>query len=87
MIRRYIVKGHSMEPNFHDGDKLLFSSLFLKPKSGDVVVFSSGGRDYLKRIAAVTAKNNFTAVGDNKSHSSEHAITRKQIKGKFLMKY
>ena len=87
MIRRYIVKGHSMEPNFNDGDKLLLSSLFFKLKSGDAVVFGSGSRDYLKRIVAATAKNKFIAVGDNKGHSSKYAITRKQVKGKFLMKY
>ncbi len=87
MIRRYVVEGHSMEPNFYEGDKLLVSSLFFDLKEGDVVVFSSCNKDCLKRIMAAEGKGKFVAAGDNRSHSRNYGITRSQIKGKFLMKY
>ena len=87
MLQRYEVKGHSMEPAFHNGDKLLLSSLFFNLREGDVVVFSCGSRDYLKRIKAVVGKNKFAVAGDNSSHSRSWNITRNQIKGKLLIKY
>ncbi len=87
MIKRCIVKGHSMEPSFHEGDRLLISSLFFNLRKGDVVVFNSGGRDCIKRITAAAGKNKFVVEGDNSSHSSSYGITRGQIKGKLLMKY
>lgn len=87
MIKRYIVKGHSMEPNFYEGDRLLISSLFFSLKKGDVVVFSDGSRDLVKRITAATEKNTYAAAGDNTGHSRVYSVTRRQVKGKLLMKY
>ena len=86
MISRYKVTGHSMEPNFRNGDKLLVSSLFFNLKKNDVVVFRHGQRSYLKRINAVV-KNRLLLTGDNKNHSGRFNIDRSQIKGKLLMKY
>lgn len=86
MLRRYVVKGHSMEPSFRDGDKVLVSSLFFTLRKDDVVVFSDGKRDCLKRIVA-TRGNNYVAAGDNKNHSRTYNVARSRIKGKFLMKY
>ncbi len=86
MIRRYIVKGHSMEPSFYEGDRLLVSSFFFKLDKGNVVVFSEGNRDLIKRIRTVTGKDAYVAAGDNTSHSRSYTITRRQVKGKLLMK-
>ncbi len=87
MMHRYIVNGHSMEPSFYEGDRLLVSSLFFNLKEGDVVVFIGNGRDCIKRITASAGKNKFVVAGDNGSHSRSCTITRSQIKGKLLMKY
>ncbi len=50
------VSGHSMEPNFHDGDYILTNKIIFKlidPKRGDIVIFKSPANkdiDYIKRI-------------------------------------
>lgn len=50
------VSGHSMEPNFHDGDYILTNKIifkFVEPKRGDIVIFKSPldkNVDYIKRI-------------------------------------
>ena len=85
MIRRYVVKGHSMEPSFYEGDRLLVSSFFFNLRKGDVVVFSGSGRDCIKRITAASGKNKFLAAGDNSSHSRSYTIARSQVKGKLLI--
>lgn len=50
----YNVSGESMEPNFHDGEKLIISKLsyeFKDPERFDVVVFHAyEGRDFIKRV-------------------------------------
>ncbi|MAG16349.1 hypothetical protein CMO88_04775 [Candidatus Woesearchaeota archaeon] len=86
MIKRFKVNGHSMEPAFYDGDNLIFSSLFFNLNEGDVIVFNSDGRDYLKRIKKA-AGNQLVVSGDNKSHSRTFNISSNKIKGKLLMKY
>ena len=87
MIRRFKVHGHSMEPGFVEGDKLIVNSFLFKLKVGDIVVFNNSGKDYLKRIKTVIGKNNFVVTGDNLSHSKTWNISRSQIRGKYLMKY
>jgi len=86
MLKRYLVKGHSMEPLFRAGDRLLVSPLFFKLKKDDVIVFSNGNKNYLKRIKKVSG-NRFVVRGDSNGHGKEYAVNRNQIKGKFLMKY
>jgi signal peptidase I len=53
-IPRYEVEGHSMEPNFHDQDRIVVSRLSYwlgEPQRGDVVVLDLDGQtDLLKRI-------------------------------------
>ena len=50
------VSGHSMEPNFHDGDYILTNKIIFKlvdPQRGDIVIFKSPSNkdiDYIKRI-------------------------------------
>ena len=51
------VVGSSMVPTLHNGDKMLVSGLFYKPKAGDVVVFKKdeydANRSLVKRVIAV----------------------------------
>ena len=55
-VRLVDVSGSSMWPTLHDGDKMLVSDLFYKPKPGDVVVFRSDTYDsekaLVKRVVA-----------------------------------
>lgn len=38
IVRSATVDGPSMEPTLHDGDRLIISRMFYKPKNGDIVV-------------------------------------------------
>lgn len=56
-IPRFMVDGHSMEPNFHDADRLIVSRmnyLFGSPQRGDIIVFNSPqnpeGEPLIKRV-------------------------------------
>ena len=55
-VRVIDVSGSSMNPTLYDGDKMLVSALFYKPKAGDVVVLKSDTYDsnkaLVKRIIA-----------------------------------
>lgn len=55
-IRVIDVSGNSMNPTLHDGDKMLVSGLFYKPKQGDVVIFKTDRYDpdkaLVKRVIA-----------------------------------
>ncbi len=50
------IKGHSMEPNFHDGELILTNKISYQlhpPQRGDVIVFRAPmeeDKDYIKRI-------------------------------------
>jgi signal peptidase I len=56
-IPRYIVEGHSMEPNFHDHERIVVYRLHYvigDPQRGDVVVLDLDNTvDLLKRIVAL----------------------------------
>ena len=86
-IRRFRVKGHSMSPSFKEGEKILVNSFRYSLKPGDVIVFTSKEKNYLKRIKKVLGGELYLAEGDNKAHGSSWNVSRRQIKGKFLMKY
>ncbi|MBR5094227.1 MAG: signal peptidase I [Oscillospiraceae bacterium] len=55
-VRLIDVNGPSMNPTLYEGDKLLVSDLFYKPKAGDVVIFKTDNYDpekaLVKRIVA-----------------------------------
>ena len=55
-IRVIDVSGTSMNPTLQNGDKMLVSDLFYKPKAGDVVVFKKDSYDpnkaLVKRVIA-----------------------------------
>lgn len=55
IVQPYIVKGSSMEPNFHNGNYIIVDEIsyhFKEPERGDVVVFKfpQTGDDFIKRI-------------------------------------
>lgn len=55
-IRVIDVKGTSMNPTLQNGDKMLVSDVFYKPKAGDVVIFKTDTYDpnkaLVKRVIA-----------------------------------
>ena len=56
LFQPFIVKGTSMEPNFHNGDYLIIDEIsyrFWEPQRGEVIVFKypqSPSQRYIKRI-------------------------------------
>ena len=88
-INYFKIKGHSMEPTFREGDRLLINKwayAFSKPKVGDVVIFKKlpEERYILKRIQKIL-HTGFFVRGDNKTDSKSFGvITEKQIMGKVL---
>jgi len=55
-VRLIDVNGPSMNPTLEDGNKMLVSNLFYKPKAGDIVIFKSDNYDpdkaLVKRVIA-----------------------------------
>ena len=49
-VRVIDVRGDSMNPTLHDGQKMLVSGLFYKPKQGDVVIFKTDDYDSEKAL-------------------------------------
>ena len=56
VVRVIDVSGSSMFPTLHNGDKMIVSNLFYKPKYGDVIVFKTDTYDpnkaLVKRVIA-----------------------------------
>ena len=56
VVRIIDVSGTSMNPTLNNGDKMLVSNLFYKPKAGDIVVFKADNYDpnkaLVKRVIA-----------------------------------
>ncbi|MES2971178.1 MAG: signal peptidase I [Patescibacteria group bacterium] len=60
-LKSYQMDGPSMEPTYHDGDRLITWSNFLNPKPGDVVMVrvgtvAGGNRLLIKRIIATSGE-------------------------------
>lgn len=59
VVESYVVKGMSMEPTLHDGERLLvskFSYRLRPPRPGDIIIFRSPlspRDDLIKRVIAV----------------------------------
>jgi len=90
LLGLYRVKGHSMQPEFKDGDSVFVSSIvyfFKNPKIGDVVLAKNNKTNeiFIKRIVKIE-KNKFLLVGDNKEDSLDLGfVERKDIVGKVLL--
>lgn len=56
LFRPFIVSGHSMDPNFNDGEHVMTNLIMMhydNPRFGDVIVFKAPldhERDYIKRV-------------------------------------
>ena len=95
-IKRFITQGHSMQPLFNPGDKVIINRwayLFSSPKAGDIVaiqVRSKGGKILLKKIEKDRGQRYFV-IGLNTSDSTDSRsfgpIPKKQIIGKILTTY
>ena len=89
-INYFKIKGHSMEPRYRDGDRLLINKwayLFSRPKIGDIIVFKKLNEEkfILKRIKKVL-NTGFFVRGDNKTDSKYFGVIKKeQILGKVLL--
>jgi len=86
----HIVNGHSMQPTILNGSHVVvfrWAYTVSQPKVGDIVVFSSNGKEYVKRISAVQ-NDEFNVEGDNKADSLRlPPIPGKVILGKVVAKY
>lgn len=92
LLSRFIISGHSMEPNILQGQTVLASSipyLFSKPKSGDIVAFKKEEKIFIKRIVRIDGKKYFVK-GDNEKDSFDSTkfgwIDKKDIVGKVIIK-
>jgi len=62
LFQPFLVKGQSMEPNFHDGDYLIVDQIsyrFREPERGEVIVFkypNFPGQRFLKRIIGLAGE-------------------------------
>jgi len=55
VARTAVVSGDSMNPTYHDGDRMIISALGFKPSYGDVVVFAEADgseENLIKRVIA-----------------------------------
>ncbi len=101
-IGRYVVEGHSMEPAYRAGDRVLVNRLaYIRwpPRVGDVVVLydpERRSRRLLKRIAPPTdgddgALRRWIVLGDNAADSRDSrqfgSVARRDIIGKAWRKY
>jgi signal peptidase I len=96
-LKRFVIKGHSMEPLLNDGDKIIINKLaylFTKPRLGDVVAFKENterGKILLKKIERCLRGEKYFVVGTNKHDSQDSRqfgpITKSQILGRVLVAY
>ncbi len=62
-VQTFIVEGSSMEPNFHQGQRVLANKAVYHlhpPERGDVIIFHTsdkGQADYIKRIIALPGES------------------------------
>ncbi len=72
------IKGHSMEPNFHDGELILTNKISYQlhnPQRGDVIVFRAPmeeDKDYIKRIIGLPGER--VMVKDGKVYINGHRL-------------
>lgn len=92
-LRRFQIAGHSMQPLFNPGDRVLINCwayLFSSPKPGDTIAFqihNNSSDILLKKVKMVTG-DEILVMGINKQDSLKPGpISRKSVVGKVLTKY
>ena len=95
-FKRFVVKGHSMQPLFNPGDRVIINRwayLFSPPKPGDLVAFwlqDESSDILLKRIKTISGNRVFV-IGSNPNDSLDSssfgAVSKNKVIGKFLTKY
>lgn len=93
VLQPSIVKGSSMEPNLHDGAKLITEKVsyrFSEPERGDIIVFEpdhDNGAEYVKRIIGLPGEEISISGGRvfiNGEILKEDYITFDTAAGQFL---
>jgi len=89
IFQPFVVKGNSMEPNFHEGDYLIVDEIsyrFNEPKRGDVIVFyypRDTSQRFIKRVIGLPGEtvkieqgkiNIIDGVQDRILNESEYAL-------------
>ena len=85
-VRVIDVSGSSMNPTLYNGDKMLVSGLFYKPKQGDIVVFRSDTYDpnkaLVKRVIATEGQEinidfdkGIVYIGEKDPETGEDIVT------------
>ncbi len=86
IFSRFKISGHSMEPKFKEGDRVIVWGKCMLKKN-DVIVFKQRGITYLKRILDITPAG-FIVKGDNEGHSATLGpVQRSDVFGRVLLKY
>jgi signal peptidase I len=91
----HLVKGTSMEPNFHNGDYILTEKIsykFREPERGEVIVFKAPNRpdaDYIKRIIGLPGEKvkvieGIIYINDQKLPEQYEPINFQTFSGRFL---
>lgn len=90
LIRNFVftlvnVKGASMEPSLHEGDRLYVNRLMYEPKKGDVVIFkpaSDPDRPYVKRVIATAGDTIYIDFSTGDVYLNDKVIDEPYIKEK-----
>ncbi len=80
IFKPFVVKGASMEPNFHEKEYLIIDELSYRlhePRRGDIVVLRNQGTDdhdyFLKRVIGLPGERVAITGGRVKIYNSEHS--------------
>ena len=91
VARSFYIDGRSMEPNYHDGQRIMAEKIsyrFTSPKRGDVVVFSpqhEPGSKFIKRVIGVVGDK--VEVKERKVYINDVEISEPYILMETLWNY